>query len=338
MSQFNKYFWNDTSSPTLNGITGSLITVLRACLVDGYGSKPAAGWTMEYSQSTGQISTAVFRQGGGNQFYIRVRDNGSPAANFGLIRGYETMTNYHVNSGSNPFPLDPQSAQTDDSILVLKSSDANSTARRWSVYADDRTFYVFTQGQTSAADQHYYHGAMFGDIYSLSGSGDSYRTAIIGRYDGTTGPIGTFNINDYFTLYNAQINPPSGSYIARDYLGLNNSIAFILAGGQGYSATGIYSSDGLVPAANPTDGGLYVYKIWAVEPLSSGYYSIRGWLRGLYQIMHPYSALGLAENGFTGSGDLSGKTFNIIPVIGSTGTTIMRGGVLIETSDTLDTN
>jgi len=34
---------DDTGAPTLSGTEGSLIDVLKACLVDGYGAKAALG-------------------------------------------------------------------------------------------------------------------------------------------------------------------------------------------------------------------------------------------------------------------------------------------------------
>ncbi len=38
MAQFTVYKNTDGSAPTLNGTTDSLCALLRACLVDGYGS------------------------------------------------------------------------------------------------------------------------------------------------------------------------------------------------------------------------------------------------------------------------------------------------------------
>ena len=45
----------DAGAPTLSGNTAfsKLRAVLKACLVDGYGDKPAAGWTMPHDVSGG---------------------------------------------------------------------------------------------------------------------------------------------------------------------------------------------------------------------------------------------------------------------------------------------
>ena len=47
-----------------------LINILKACLVDGYGSKPGAGWTLAFD-SPG-TSKAAFQQGGGSGAFLRI--------------------------------------------------------------------------------------------------------------------------------------------------------------------------------------------------------------------------------------------------------------------------
>ena len=43
------YRWDDASAPVLTGEVGKLAALLKACLVTGYGSKTAAGWSNPYS-------------------------------------------------------------------------------------------------------------------------------------------------------------------------------------------------------------------------------------------------------------------------------------------------
>jgi hypothetical protein len=42
-SQFTIYTSNDLGAPQLNGLTGSLLTVLDAVLINGYGTKTSGG-------------------------------------------------------------------------------------------------------------------------------------------------------------------------------------------------------------------------------------------------------------------------------------------------------
>ena len=44
--------YTDTGAPQLQGTVGSLAAVLKAALVDGYGSVAPLGWTLEYSSDS----------------------------------------------------------------------------------------------------------------------------------------------------------------------------------------------------------------------------------------------------------------------------------------------
>ena len=66
-SQFTIYTATDIGGPgLLTGVTGSLINILNACLVNGYTSKSAAGWTKPFadiSASAGSLPYyACFKQ------------------------------------------------------------------------------------------------------------------------------------------------------------------------------------------------------------------------------------------------------------------------------------
>jgi hypothetical protein len=83
-SQFTIYRYTDTSAPTVNGTAGSLITLLQACLVTGYGSKSGAGWTAQgwntSTQAAWKMGTVGSGSSGGsdpnqNQDYINAMNN-----------------------------------------------------------------------------------------------------------------------------------------------------------------------------------------------------------------------------------------------------------------------
>ena len=62
------YRSTDGSAPTLSGTAGDLINLLDKCLVSGYGSSTAAGWTKPYTST----NAAAFRPGLGLQYYINI--------------------------------------------------------------------------------------------------------------------------------------------------------------------------------------------------------------------------------------------------------------------------
>lgn len=145
----NVYSSFDAGAPSLTGEVGSLIAVLDACLVTGYGAKAAAGWTKPFVGT----NIAAFRQGTGAQAYFQIVDDGSDGS-FGprmaMVSMYDTMTN--ATTGTNKTP----SAYNINHYNHLpKSSTLDATAREWKVYASDRACYFLVKNGTSVADAYY---------------------------------------------------------------------------------------------------------------------------------------------------------------------------------------
>jgi hypothetical protein len=133
-------FYNstDASAPVLSGTAGSLIALLDAVLVNGYGSKASLGWAKTYSGT----NKAVYRSANiaSNRFYLRVDETGVSAGGQkeAQVRGYETMSD--VDTGTGPFPL-PTDA-TFPIVVWSKSNTADATARAWLIFGNDKTFYI----------------------------------------------------------------------------------------------------------------------------------------------------------------------------------------------------
>lgn len=162
------YRSTDASAPTLNGTAGSLIAVLDACLVNGYGSKAAAGWAKSFSGT----NKAVYRAPSGTRFYLRVLDDGSDGTNgakVATIRGYESMTD--VDTGTEAFPTTGQMAS---GLWVGKSTVADSSSRPWMILADSKRVMAMT-APASGADG--YTHFIFGDLVGASAA-DAYAAMI----------------------------------------------------------------------------------------------------------------------------------------------------------------
>ena len=112
------YSWDDASAPSLTGASNSIITLLDAVLVNGYGSQTAAGWTKPYT-GTGKAAYKNATLG----HYVRIVDNGDTNRSF-RFRGYITMSD--VDTGTDPFPSVAQMAG--DGLFYVKSQSSNSTA------------------------------------------------------------------------------------------------------------------------------------------------------------------------------------------------------------------
>jgi len=319
MAQFTRYSNLDGSAPVWDGTVSSLIDVLDGCLVNGYGAKAAAGWTKPYTGT----DLAAYLQGAGSGFYLRVNDAGpgAGAAKEARIIGYETMSD--VNTGTGPFPTVAQMA---NGLFVRKSVAADGTARDWKIFADDRTVYVFAKSEVAVGVAGTYYAFMFGDFYSVVNS-DLYNCMIAARI---TENSATASVDKLDVLVTDLTTAPSGNFFSRSYLGTGGSITSGKSGNSNIrgSTTGLL---GTLPYPNPSDGGLYLSKVWIGDPTTAPAGSVRGWMRGFWQFCHPIASVADGDT-VSGTGDFSGKTFEFIKTSGN-------GGVyMIETSNTVDTN
>lgn len=318
------YRSTDTSAPVLTGQAGTLITLLDACLVNGYGSKAAAGWSKAFTGT----NTAAYRMAtsGNTGFYLNVNDAapGAAGAREARLRGYETMS--AIDTGTGPFPTVSQAAT---GVFVRKSTTADATARAWTLIADDATFYLFTE-TGDVVSPVACCSAMFGDFESYT-PGDLYNCALIARpYENKTGTAAfvdtansTDSCNDVLFMGVGPAYSPNqlaktipGHYTARSYTQAGGSIGFgkhhdlfkantILGSGANnpwYAFGGVGDGSVSFPYPNPADGGLYASPIWVHHSNA-----VRGALRGLWAPLH---VTPLTHNDtFSGAGPLAGKTF-----------------------------
>jgi hypothetical protein len=325
-SQFTIYSSTDVGGPGyLNGRTGSLITVLDACLVNGYSGKPAAGWSKPFA-TTSSVST--YKQGSGSRFTVLINDSGPNATPLGKeawATGWEYLSasTAPVGTGSGQFPL-PAQLLTTGHTVIRKSASADSVLRPWVLYADASTFYLFVVTGDSSG----YYMFMFGDIYSLSGSSDLYRCMIIGRQIEDNGASQYADLlNPYMTATNLL-----GHFIARTAGGggAGSTVVSKIAD-KSREASGINSNYAIgacsLPCPNPTDNAIYIGPIWIVE--NSAY--LRGRLRGMYCACHAVSNFADGQC-FQGSNQYAGKSFKVVKPSETSGMFVM------ETSATVETN
>ena len=123
VSQFTIYKSSDSGAPVLNGLTGSLLEVLDACLVTGYGSQITAGWTKPLPNTA---SYGCFQNPSGSGLYAFVEDmgSGSAAGAEARIQGWDSITSMEagIATGSNQFPTFAQLAIGKGSVIARKSS------------------------------------------------------------------------------------------------------------------------------------------------------------------------------------------------------------------------
>lgn len=196
---------DDTSAPVLTGQSGSLISLLDAVLVDGYGDKAALGWTKPYSDT----NEAAYRidPTDGTGFYIYIDDS---FGTYAEIRGYESMT--AIDSGTNPFPYTSLTK-----VRIVKSDSSDSTARPWIIYGDNRGIWLLVyRGYT---DFYYYSRSglhWIGDFITKVPS-DTWACAVIGGNSTTDSPLWQLRYFDqspgasYLRAYAARLSDGTGS-------------------------------------------------------------------------------------------------------------------------------
>ena len=329
-SQFTIYRHTDTSAPTVNGTAGSLITLLQACLVTGYGSKSGAGWTAQGWNTSTQAAWKMGTVGSGSSggiLYVNDNAPGSHGGREARITGFETMTTAYTGTGQ--FPTVAQGGV----LFARKSSVADTSLRPWIVVADAVTVYVFINTYDSGA----YYTFTFGDIYSVGGASDTYRCKISGR--NAEGYISSnYNSLDTYSAMNTATGTYSSAtaahYLDRSYTGTGTAVtasqhADALSMSSTVSANNFnFGTAAGLQLPNGPDNSIYFCPIWVCESVAN---CIRGYYRGLWVPCHVYGCLSEGQV-ITGTGAFSGRTFLALNRIDTSST------IVIETSATVATN
>ncbi len=174
------YRSDDDGAPTLTGQYGSLINVLTAVLITGYGEKTSLGWTKEFEDVPN--NKVVYRMPAGSRTFLQVDDNyTAEVGKMAQIIAYESMAN--VDSGIHPCPGTGETWKR-----APKSYSADDTTRGWVIIGDDKGFWLFvrTHGEidiTSSVNWGLkYHECYFGDYINLNPSDPAVYCSVQSYY------------------------------------------------------------------------------------------------------------------------------------------------------------
>lgn len=288
------YRSDDPSAPSYIGNTATLHNVLHACLVTGYGSQPAAGWTRE--SLVGQVG--IYRPGGtGDRPYLRVNQSNVFQP---VIRGFEQLVDAQNNNVANGFP---SGAQVGGGGIGENVSNY-SNPRAWWMVADDTTFY-FAVSLLALASQ---VGAVligtssvgavklafaFGKFKSYV-PGDQYNWFIFGGSGAGLGSGTESIIGEHYTMRNA-LGLPSQPF-GKLFLGRADSIG----ASTGFSFPDVHT--GAVRLQS---------KVTVIESVA-GSNLWRGELPGLVFPLSNVAPLNWMT--LDGTGSLAGRTFRFFPM------------------------
>lgn len=306
------YASTDASAPTLSGTAGDLINLLDKCLVSGYGSKAAAGWTKPYTAT----NAATFRPGSGLQHYFHFDDNASNAtdlAKTACFRGSIAASGFQSGI-TEYFPTTTQFGLT-SGLFARKSTTADATTRAWKVFADDRTAYVLVLTGDNAGT---YFSFAFGEMYSLLPGTDSYRSFVIGN----TATGGANNTGQFAGQNGA--TALIGHYMPRNYSAAGTAIQY----GKTFNTAKCGSGSSVVPqgtclsGADPSSAAILISPWYMIEPTNFG---LRGRLRGMFQLCHTLATFTDGDT-IAGAGAYTGRTFVVAKTF--VGGTSFNGGPL----------
>ena len=300
------YRWDDSSAPVLSGASAALTDLLSACLVSGYGSKAAAGW----SQTVLATGVKVYTNAGSGKS-IKVTHNS--ASQYARVIGSEA-----ADGVSGLFF--PTEAQQSGGLYWWLSSTADSTARPWLMVATDKFFHLWignsvptSTGLVTSANMNMYAA---GDITPAKGD-DAFHFLLVGA------AAAAANSSAYGGLAVTITGTTTGHFMARSYSQAGGAVAVgkvaDYAGMNGGTAIGTSG----ITYPDPVGGGMLLAPVRVVESSC-----IRGVVPGLWCPLH--SLPGNPGDTFSGTGALSGKTFILLD--GQTGGSRCR--VALETSNT----
>jgi hypothetical protein len=228
-----------------------------------------AGWEKVYSGT----NLAAYRSADllSTRNLLRVDDTGTTNAR---VVGYETMTD--VNTGTGRFPT---STQISGGQYWPKANDTSSTARGWTVIADNKTFYLHTNTHTTSANLGNAGCVVgFGDTAAFK-SNDLYSCHLQGlNTDYATG------ISENGHTYNYNYNNGQsavGLYLSRSYTGIGAAISCGKRPENYGIADGTVGGVAHVQWPNGADNALLLSRVVASEYPTSGVHTLRGSLRGL---------------------------------------------------------
>lgn len=268
----------DPGAPVLTGQVGSLVALLDALLVDGYGAGPDAktplGWSREYTATNKRVYRNDPLEGSG--YLLRVDDTGTIGnARHAWLRGYQLMSD--IDTGINPLPT---AAQEIDGIMLIKSTALSSAPRAWWAIGTATCLYLFANlNSTGLRDTPYFFGdfksRLPGDMHNFVVSGSTSTT-----YTGSTTSNHSITLSLSTSLGSLLSSHSNGmGYVARDETGALGSAYF----GIHATGTGSVGSNGAV-YPDSVGGELLVERVIV---RGAGSYIFRGHMPGLLAPLHP---------------------------------------------------
>jgi len=314
------YRYDDASAPVLNGTADSLITLLDAILVTGYGAKSPAGWTKPYTGT----NKAVFRMAstlGARGTYIRLVE-GTDTNRTVNYRIYGSMTS--VDAGTNVVPRADQ--VSGGNFFCIKSTTSDATARPWFCVADEKGFFLYWDytGTTSIGA----NGAQ--NIYVAQveprAVSDPGPVLVMPSLATTVASTSTSRLGNTSYLYTfGSAGTTVAHWMTHNFFNAEGSFACGKAS-KGWMCSQSIAMDWGNQPPDPATGELLMVDFWLYESNIAANGVWRGRVPYLAAFGHGSSSLAqLSLSTIAGLGALSGKSYMVVPLFNSGGGTTYYG-------------
>lgn len=325
------YRSSDVGAPAGGLVLGSVIEILDACLVNGYGSKVAAGWTKPYLGT----NTAVYKQGANPSRYLYIDDSrstlyGGDYSGGTYLYGMESATSITAHTGRFPYT---RSEGNSNKPHVLRN-DTPADGGAWMVVATENAFYLFTKRASWTGWCAFFFGAIASMYYG--GSVNDLGRNVLAQIEVTHPAAGGAPADYFMSRHDNTLAFTSGFYLGGDQRGCIEG---------GYLATRTWNlsydvgpGNARISAVGAFIRGPLLSEILifvAKDELKSGFAEMRGVMPGLYKPLHALADFTPAEGSTVtyASGPLSGKTMECIYLFDGT----TPAPAYVEISDTWPT-
>ena len=145
-----EYSSTDVGAPQMGGkAAGSLVNVIKAVLVDGYGDKQPLNWELMFADAA--TYTYVFRPRSGSRMFLQINDDGShnvSGYHYMRIIAYENM--FSASNGIHPCPSTAD-VLNNNAGYVYKTTVNSDVVQKWRIVGDDKGFYLLTYPSSTIA-------------------------------------------------------------------------------------------------------------------------------------------------------------------------------------------
>lgn len=132
---------DDAGAPVLTKDPGSLKTLLKACLVTGYGDKTALGWQMLFESADTKSAAFASQDPTASKYVIKINNSATTSAK---ISAYQSMTD--IDTGIKPMAVDNEYELFDGAWRLVGHGKAFVLLLNAKVYGGDNVAYPIVFG------------------------------------------------------------------------------------------------------------------------------------------------------------------------------------------------